>query len=107
MANRKQLGQANPGATPASIYTPGTNLKSRKMVLYVSETSGTDRTWSLYHDDNGTTYDDTTALYVTIAILASTTTSITLDFEMSAGNLAVAGSSTDVTFTLYGEETAA
>lgn len=104
MADRKHLGNAT-SSTTTSIYSPGTNLKARRLLMFVAETSGTDRTWSIYHDVGGTTFAADNALYEDIAINANTTTIITLDVELqTADAIGVGGSTTDVTFTLWGEE---
>jgi len=105
---KRQLGQLRPADTnAASLYSPVSNIVTMISSVFISETSGTARTFRIFHDDNGTTFDETTALYFDVAIAANTTTPISLNIFMSdpAGNLAVRSSANSaLTFTVYGEE---
>jgi len=103
-----QLGQSRPsGTTAASIYSPGANVETTITSIIVCNTSGAAATYRIFHDHNGTTYDQTTALFYDIAIAADTTH--ILDVFIAAddenGNLAVRTSVANaLTFTVYGAE---
>ena len=105
---RKQLAQVNisVGGTSENLYTPGTNLGARNLLLYISEHGGASATWDLFHDDNGTSRTDTESLYTGASLAANETKVITLNIDMdnSTGSLGVEASTADVTFTLYGNE---
>ena len=67
--------------------------------------TGSADTFAIYLDDDGTTYNEETALYHDVSIDANTTVvlSIYLPMSNSAGNLAVEAATTDaVTFTVAG-----
>ena len=108
----KQLAQARPSGTdPVSIYTPGSNKSAKITSIYVANTTGSSVTFSIFHDDDGTTYDESTALFFNQALAANTTREINSfsDFGLfmnnGAGNLAVeSNTGSALTFTLYGVE---
>jgi|TARA_R100001244_G_scaffold124675_2_gene94550 hypothetical protein len=108
----KQLGQARPANTTAvSIYSPTDGTRSEILQILVCNTSGSAATFRIFHDDNGTTYDQTTALYYDKSVNADDTLRIWPNkppgFAMynTDGNLAVRTSSGNaLTFTVYGNE---
>jgi len=104
----KELGQLRPGDTnAATIYSPGSNIVARIVSIFVCETSGTARTFRIFLDKDGTTYDQTTALFYDSAVAANSTVQIEggIFMENPAGNLAVRSSNaSSLTFTVYGEE---
>lgn len=106
---RRQLGQSRPGDTnAASLYSPASNIVAAIITtLVVCNQSGTADTFRVFLDDNGTTYDQTTALFYDIAIAADTTVTIELNLFMNdpTGNLAIrAATASALTFTAFGEE---
>lgn len=105
----KQLGQQRPPTadTPVSIYSPATNIEATGLVLTICNQSAAASTYRIFQDDNGTTYDQTTALYWDVAIAADTTVRVNVGpMNDSSGNLAVsAGDNNALTFTLHGSET--
>jgi hypothetical protein len=105
----KQLGQTRPptAGTFVSIYSPGTGITASSLVLTIANTSGADTTYRIAQDDNGTTYDETTALAWDVAILADTVVKVNVGpMADSSGNLAVtSGANNALTFTLHGIET--
>lgn len=104
----KQLGQARPANTTAvSIYSPATGVTTIINTIHVANTTGTDATYRLFHDANGTTYDETTALAFDITIKANTVQvhDYIIGMNDTTGNLAVRTDTNDaVTFTVYGQE---
>ena len=109
---RKQLVQSRlSGTSAASIYTPGTNKTAKVTLIVLCNTTGTAATFSIFHDTDGTTYDQTTALYYAQSLAANTTLLVILDTESaihmndSVGNIAFQqGTSQAITCTLYGIE---
>ena len=104
----KQLGQLMPtNTTAASIYSPGASTQTLIKSIVVCNTSAGAVTYRIFHDDNGTTYDTTTALYYDVSLAGNTSIILSLNLVMddSTGNLAVRTSSAnDLTFTCYGAE---
>lgn len=104
----KQLGQTRPptAGTFVSIYSPGTGVRASSLVLTIANTSGADSTYRICQDDNGTTYDESTALAWDVAILADSVAKVNVGpMDDSSGNLAVtAGDNNAITFTLHGME---
>ena len=104
----KQLGQARPGDTNSvSIYSPAANVTTIITHIFVCNTTGNTPAYSIYCDDDGSTYDETSALYFANAMAANTTEKIPCFIAMnnSAGNLAVETDTADeITFTVFGSE---
>ena len=104
----KQLGQHRINSTTAtSLYSPGASTTAIIKSIVVCNQSGVARTFRLFLDDDGTTYDQTTALYFDVAIAIDTTVQIDTFWPMnnSAGNLATSNSVADsLTFTAFGVE---
>jgi len=109
--NMKLLAQLRPANTNA-VALVSNKIRQKYVVLSLSvvNTTGSAATFSVYHDSNGTTYDQTTAIYYACAIAANTTTWIEpqsgFALEPSnTGNLAVQSNTTNaLTFTAYGIE---
>jgi len=111
MANTlKQLGQAAGTTSAVSIYNTGTTPAVTTIVttILIVNTGSTDRVYSIYHDDDGTTYNTTTVIYQG-TILGNETEEILTKVFMTEGgasaNLAVKQDvGTDLNFTVYGVE---
>ncbi len=108
--NGSQLGQLRPGdTTAAAVYSPAASTEAQITAIHIANTSATPARFRLFHDDDGTTYDETTALYWDVLVPVGDAISIFFDrgFFMndSTGNLAVR---TDIasalTFTVSGLE---
>lgn len=105
----KQLGQSRPGnTTAASLYSPADGVVAEITGIVVAETAGTGAAFRICHDEDGTTYDETTALYWDTPVAANTS----IEREMSiymvdpSGNLSVRTDTAGaLTFTVYGLET--
>ena len=89
----QQLFQSRPsGTTAASVYSPGSGETARILSIKVCNTSGATAKFRIFCDDDGTTYDETTALYWDITVPADDTWELQKHDEImmnnSAGNLA-------------------
>jgi hypothetical protein len=102
----RQLAQSRPGTTGAtSAYSPSYETTVTSVV--VCNQGGTTPSFSIYLDDDGTTYDETTALFWSVPMTTNETVIIDCEWHMTntAGNLAVQTSiANDVTFTVFGNE---
>lgn len=109
MANiqEKLLGQSRPSNTTAvSIYSPSSGNTIIKSI-WVCNTSAAQVTFRIFVDDDGTTYDESTALFWDVTIDGNSTVEMDTFLAMnnSAGNIAVRSSSANaLTFTLFGAE---
>jgi len=106
MANSlQQLAQQSASSTPTSMLSPGAGETLIITTVVVANTGASARTFSIYIDDNGTTYTAATALYKAIPIAANTTYELTVKWFMNdaTGNLAIdQDAGTDVTITIFG-----
>lgn len=108
----KQLAQARPSGTATSVlYTPGTNKTAKVTAIFLCNTTAGAVVFSIYHDKDGSTFDETTALYFAQSLAANTTLLIEFDSEFgifmndSVGNLGFKqGTSEAITVTVYGIE---
>lgn len=106
----KQLGQSRPSSTTAvSLYSPATSTTAIIKTIVICNTSGASAKYRLFHDDDGTTYDETTAFAwddeIDPAIDSKVPVEINICANGSSGNLAVRTDTADaLTFTAYGLE---
>jgi hypothetical protein len=102
------LGQLRPGNTTAvSVYSPPSTTQAQITKIVVCNTAATTQKFRIFLDHDGTTYDETTALFWDIVTPTDTTVEIDGDWWMtdSAGNLAVrTDSASAFTFTVFGAE---
>lgn len=103
----QQLGQVRntTGGSAESAYSPGASETAIIKSIVVCNQSGSDDTYRIYLDDDGTTYSQETALFYDVTIAAGDTHLISCYWPMnnSSGNLAVEAATTDaVTFTIFG-----
>lgn len=108
MIVEKVLGQIRPSDTnPVSLYSPGANKSIIIKSVYVCNTSGIAATFRIFLDDNGTTYDESTALFWDTSIGPDTTVELDTFISMNdqTGNLGVRSSNANaLTFTAFGAE---
>lgn len=102
----RQLGQLRPANTSAaSIFSPDTSGPYEAALLVITNVTTSAADASFFHDKNGTTYDETTALLFGHSIAAGDVVMIEGpfgDYE-EAGNFGVQSSVADaLNFTLYG-----
>ena len=104
----KQLGQHRINSTTAtSLYSPGAGVTAIIKSITIANTSGATAAFRLFIDDNGTTFDESTALYWDVDIATKTTVQIDMFWPMnvSTGNLATRTSVANaITFTAFGVE---
>ena len=104
----KQLGQARENSTNAvSVYSPGASTTAIIKSIVVCNQSGAAATFRIFLDDNGTTFDQSTALYYDIPISADSTVQIDTFWPMNdaTGNLAYRSSVANaITITVLGAE---
>jgi len=102
------LGQLRPANTnPASIYSPAANITPEITKIIVCNTSGAASSFRIFLDVDGTTYDETTALFWDAPLGADLTWEIEAGWGMTAaaGNLAVRSANPNaLTFTVFGRE---
>ena len=100
------LAQSRPGDTNAvSVYSPSASTQTEITRVLVCNTTGNTPTFRIFLDNDGTTYDQTTALYYDMAMTANQTITIEGSLWMSGGNLAVRSSAaSEITFTVFGAE---
>lgn len=103
-----QLGQLRPAdANPASLYSPAASTTAILKTLTVCNTSGAVAAFRIFQDINGSTYDETTAMFWDIGIAADETVQLDGFYPMddATGNLGVRSSVGDaLTFTVWGAE---
>ena len=105
----RQLGQLRPAdTTAASVFSPVAGQRAEITRIYVCNQTAGALQYRVFHDEDGTTYDETTALYFDISIPANNTVglfNLGLWMADSSGNLGVRTSAGNgITFTVYGIE---
>lgn len=104
----KQLGQSRPASTAVvSLYSPPASTTAIVRSIFVCNTTGSSAAYRIFVDDDGTTYDQTTALFYDVTIAAATTVVIDVFLAMhqDAGNLAVRTDTLNaLNFTCFGAE---
>ena len=105
----KVLAQLRPADTnAASLYSPPDNTTTEFTKLVICNQTVSTATFRVFLDDDGTTYDQTTALFYDQSISANLTWIQDLEgwgMNDTAGNLAVrTGTNDALTFTLFGKE---
>lgn len=104
----KQLFQARLGSTTiTSVYSPAAATTAIIKQIAICNTTAGALTFRLCVDDDGTTYDETTALYWDTSIAANSTVLIDcfIPMHQDAGNIAFRTSSASgLTITGFGAE---
>ena len=113
-AKGSQLAQIRPSASASTALV--TTLRTEVTQIVVCNTTSSPATFSIYHDDDGTTYDATTALFFSAPIEGNTTVQVISD-AIGSGLMMKRGAALGVkssvnlalTYTVYGvtEEVAA
>ena len=108
----KLLAQARPSGTSAvSGYSPPSNFITEITRVLICNTSGSNATFRLFLDDDGTTYDQTTALFWDKLVLADDVAQFpdgdvsNIFINSSSGNLGIRTSvGNALTFNIFGFE---
>jgi hypothetical protein len=108
-ASGSQLAQSNPAGTSAvALYTA--TMRTEVTLLVIANSTGSAAAYSIYHDDDGTTYTAATALAEVVSLAANTSVYLLTSpapgcglVVKAGGTLAVkTGTGSALTFTLYG-----
>lgn len=108
----KQLAQKRENSTNAvSIYSlPDADTHAVLTSIEICNTTSGGETYRIFLDDDGTTYDESTALFFDVTIGANTTVQIDCGVDgwgmsNSSGNLAYRSSAANaITVTVFGRE---
>ena len=104
----EQLAQLRPAnTTAASLYQTPASTETLIKTIFVCNTSTAPAKCRIFHDDNGSTYDETTALFWDVEILQNQTLELDVNImaDDSTGNLAVrTDTASALTFTAYGSK---
>lgn len=104
----KQLGQLRPAnTTAASLYSPGTGVTAIIKTIVICNQTSSSAKFRIFLDDDGTTYDESTALFFDIDIGPNSTDHVDTYYAMNnpSGNLAVrTDTNSAITFTCFGAE---
>lgn len=102
----KQLGQARENSTNAvSVYSPGASETAVIKSVVLCNNTSAPLDFSIFCDDDGTTYDESTALFFEEPLPAKSTLQIDTYWPMnnSAGNIAYQSSVANaLSITLFG-----
>ncbi len=105
-STRKQLGQLRPTDTSAaSLFSPASGETVIVTDIVICNVSANDASYRIFNDDDGTTFDEGTALFFDVSIRANSTHTIDNAIIMndSTGSIGVrTDSANDLTFTAYG-----
>jgi len=92
MAFQEQIiFQARENSTNAvSVYSPGASTTAVIKTIFICNQSGASATFRLFVDDDGTTYDETTALYWDVSVPGNYTLHLNTFIAMDdqTGNIA-------------------
>jgi hypothetical protein len=108
-ASGSQLTQSRPSGTSAvTLFTATLGTEVTSLVL--ANTTGSAATYSIYHDNAGTTYSEATALVFGASLAANTTVTLFASPSpgcgltiSSGGSVGVkSGTGSAITYTLYG-----
>ncbi|GEM_PF-1464952 len=102
-----------PNTNAFSLVNRPRNSNLLVAFIFVCNTDANAATFSIFHDNNGSTYNNTTALYYRNVINANSTTlldfshcGISLNKDTAVGNLgAQTNTANIINFTVYGMET--
>lgn len=104
----KEFGQLRMTSTSAeSIYSPAVNVTGIILQINICNTTASAVVYSIYQDNNGSTYDAGTSLHFEQSIAAKTTIQIKGWYPMnnSSGNLAAQTDTANaLTVTVHGTE---
>lgn len=100
----KQLGQAQGTSTAVPVYSPAQNVRGIVKNVTLCNTTGSDVTFSVFADDDGTTYDETTAKFFNNVLKAGKTLDWDTFWPLSKATGSVGFKGAGITITLDGAE---
>ena len=104
----KEIAQARPVVTtPVQVYSPGAGVTGIIKFFTVTNVSGNARRFSIYLDNDGTTYTKDTALFFEVSLAQQSVFTLAVWWPMndSNGSLAVqTNGANDLNFTFHGAE---
>jgi hypothetical protein len=105
--NGEQLAQARPANTStATLLNPIDNNLYIVYTIMIANVTGTAANASVFHDKDGTTYDQSTALLYQVSVPGNDTTILTFEKGITVrgdGHIGIqSGTSSSLTYTLYG-----
>ena len=104
------LAQVQGQSTIASAYSPAEGVRALIFQIHVANTSGAAKDYQICIDDDGSTYDASTAIAWNVPLVDGKKETIDfgekgLPLNEAAGNIAVMSETNDAhTFTIVGEE---
>lgn len=108
MAGFKTLGQVRPsGISAIALYSPPPNTDTIVSMIKCCNVSGATASVSVYIDDDGSTFDESTALHFEVELFAGETLEVTgtITLNNPSGNIGVQSSVANaITFTAFGDE---
>ena len=108
MPSTAQLAQVRvSGTTAVTIFSPSKRDRYTIKSILIANTTASSVDFRLFHDEDGTTYDETTALFFDIPLSGNCTFLYQGEIFMNdpAGNLAArTDTSLALTFTVYGND---
>jgi hypothetical protein len=104
----KMLGQLRPAdTTAAALYTKAQDSKVWLDQLFICNTTANTPSYRVCIDEDGSTYDETTALYWDVLHVGNTTVVVDLHAYLDTANGSIGvrtSAGNELTFTLFGEE---
>lgn len=102
----KRLAQSIASITPAQVYIVPAATRTIIKAISVCNTTAVDKTFSIFMDNAGATYDETTAIFFNTVLRAKETKLIDSFFilDTAGATIGAQASDTDVTFTFNGGE---
>lgn len=101
------LTQARPAGTAAVTgYTKVTKQLTTIRHIIVANSTGSAAVYSIFLDIDGTTYDQTTALYYAVSLAANTSIKLDIDatLDVASGSIGIqTGTGSALTFNIFGE----
>jgi len=105
MANNRLLGQARPSSTTAVTIYSANEQKAIITSIIVCNTTSPVTKFRIFVDDDGTTYDESTATHFDVTLAGNSTLMIDTQWALnnSAGSIGVRTSKANaLTFTVFG-----
>jgi hypothetical protein len=101
----KPLAQAEATASAVTLYQPAANFRTSGITMIATNHSASDRTLTIHHDIDGTTYSDVNIIENAVTITAGNSKRFSIPSMDESGGLAiVASAANDIVCTLYGTE---